>query len=442
MNVLFIHNNFPAQYNHLARALAQKSGVRVVAIGTRSAKPIPGVDLRRYVVPGADASETHPFARRFDLECRRAEQVLYALSALTSSGFTPDLVLAHPGWGESLPLRAVFRGAKIVSYCEFYYRRDGQDVGFDPEFGDAGADSHVALHLKNAATLLALIESDAGVSPTQWQKSTYPKEFQDRIEVFHEGVDTEFFKPNPDAVFRLPNGRRFSCKDEVVTFVARNLEPLRGYHLFMRALPRILETRPKAEILIVGENGVSYGRLPPEGQTWKSIFYKEVVGRIDRRRVHFTGRLPYSEYLTALQISSAHIYFTYPFVLSWSVLEAMSAGCLVIGSDTAPVREVVIHEENGLLSPFFDADQLADHIVRALAEPNRFRELRAQARRTVLERYDVATTCLPKMLTFLNVESRSSDRGSLTPRKRSARGKPWADPDALPTKDAERRVSY
>ena len=407
MNVLFVHNNFPAQFKHVARALVQGPDVRVAAVGSSTALSLRGVDLRRYSLTDGDVSATHPFARRFDLECRRAEQVLYALSSLSSSGFVPDVIRAHPGWGETMPLRTIFPRARILLYCEFFYGVEGRDVGFDPEFADTGADGHVALHLKNAATLLALVDSDAGVSPTAWQRSTYPQEFQNKIQVIHEGVDTEVARPAPDATFRLSSGRELRRCNEVVTFVARNLEPLRGYHAFMRALPRIMTERPLAEVLVIGGDGTSYGQAPPAGTTWKSIFLEQVAERIDKKRLHFTGPPPYRDYLRALQVSSAHVYLTYPFVLSWSLIEALSAGCVVIASDTSPVRDV-IDGENGMLVPFFDADQLYDRAIEALTHPRRFYSLRAQARRTAVDRYDVERICLPQLMSFVGGEHAES----------------------------------
>jgi glycosyltransferase involved in cell wall biosynthesis len=400
MKVLFVHNNFPAQYRHVARALARDPRFKIAAIGATMSRHMNGIDLRKYSLTDVDVSSTHPFARRFDVECRRAEQVLYALSALSSSGFTPDLIMAHPGWGETLPLRTIFPKARILLYCEFFYAAEGRDVGFDREFPETGADGHVALHLKNASTLLGLLDSDGGISPTQWQRSTYPQEFHGKITVIHEGIDVDLAKPAPGATFRLPSGRELGRRDEVVTFVARNLEPVRGYHVFMRALPRIMVGRPKAEVLVIGGDGTSYGRPPPPGRTWKSTFLEEVAHRVDTTRLHFTGPLPYRDYLRALQITSAHIYLTYPFVLSWSLMEALSAGCVVIGSDTAPVREV-IDGENGILVPFFDIDQLADRVIEVLAHPRRFRAIRAQARRTIVQRYNLERICLPKIISLI-----------------------------------------
>jgi hypothetical protein len=225
MNILFVHNNFPAQYLHVVRALANDPKVQIVAVGSSSAQTMDGVKLIKYSMGKVDVSATHPFARRFDVECYRAEQVLYALSSLASSGFTPDVIMAHPGWGETLPLRTIFPNARFLLYCEFFYGMQGRDVGFDPEFPATGADGHVALHLKNAATLLALADSDIGVSPTEWQRSTFPQEYHDKITTIHEGIAADIVTPNPNAVLQLPCGRELRQTDEIVTFVARNLEP-------------------------------------------------------------------------------------------------------------------------------------------------------------------------------------------------------------------------
>jgi len=400
MNILFVHNNFPAQFRHLATWLTRQKCVSVAAIASGTAQAVPDVRLIKYSLDQSDISATHPFARRFDLECRRAEQVLYAVSTLAASGFVPDVIVAHPGWGETIPLRTMFPSAKFILYCEFFYGATGRDFGFDPEFPSTGLDGHVGLQLKNASTLLALDDCDVGVSPTAWQRSTYPAQYHSKIETIHEGVDTAVVGPDSNAKVKLPGGKTLNVGDEVLTFVVRDLEPLRGYHIFMRALPSVLKRRPNAQVLIVGNDGTSYGAPPRQGQTWKSIFLDEVAGRIDLKRVHFLGRVPYSEYIKVLQISSAHVYLTYPFVLSWSCLEALSAGCVVIGSETAPVQEV-IDGSNGILVPFFDVEQLANRVVEVLAKPKRYLEMRNEARKRVVEKYDVQSVCLPKMVSLL-----------------------------------------
>jgi glycosyltransferase involved in cell wall biosynthesis len=409
--ILFVHNNYPAQFLALSKALAERGDIEIAAIGSPTARALPGVQLTKYVVPEGEVVATHPFARRFDTECHRAEQVLYGASNLKQAGFEPDLVVAHPGWGEMLPLRAVFPKARIVAYCEFYYRFHGQDVGFDPEFPEMGIDGNVRIQLKNAATLLALDDCDAGLSPTLWQRSTYPKAFQGKIEVIHDGVDTEAIQPRDDAALTLGSGRVLTRADEIVTYATRSHEPLRGFHVFLRALPRIMAARPNAQILIVGSTGKPYGLSPPEGHSWRSWFFREIEGQVDLARIHFVEVLPRTEFITALQISSAHVYFTYPFVLSWSLLEAMSAGGLIIGSDTPPVREV-IDGENGMLVPFFDISQLADRVVEALAHPRRFAKMRKAARETVVSRYDLSSVCLPRLLDFYRIPPSERTVGS------------------------------
>lgn len=388
MNILFVHTNFPAQFRYIAQTLAADPSHRVAAIGTQTARPLPNVRLQQYFFEDVGLAAVHPFARRFDREVRRAEQVLYALIALENSGFRPDVIVAHSGWGETLPLQAKFPQARLVVYCEFYYRDVGQDVHFDPEFPRLGVDGLTNLRAKNASQLLALAECDCGLSPTAWQRSTYPTEFQDKIAVIHEGVDTDLVRPDQEARFALADGRVLTRHSEVITFVSRNLEPMRGYHIFMRSLPEILRACPRAQVVIVGGDDVSYGDRPPDGRSWKDVFRAEVADAVDWRRVHFVGRLAYDAYLKLLQISAVHVYLTYPFVLSWSLIEAMSAGCLVIASDTAPLHDVMRHGENGVLVPFFDVCRLSETVVDALHRPDAYLTLRGAARRTAVAEFD------------------------------------------------------
>ncbi len=388
MQFLFVHNNFPAQFRFVAEYLARDPRHRVAAVGAPSARDIPGVWLERYAFNDVGHALVHPFARRFDREARRAEQVLYALNALDRAGFIPDVVVGHSGWGETLPLRAKYQRARFIAYCEFYYRDSGGDVHFDPEFPPLGVDGLTHLRAKNASQLVALADCDAGMSPTPWQRSTYPAEFHGKISVAHEGVDTAAVRPDPSAVLRLPNGAVLRAGSEVLTYVARNLEPMRGFHVFMRALPEVLRRRPEAQIVIAGGHDVSYGATSPDGRSWKDVYLSEVAHRLDARRVHFLGSLPYADYLSLLQVSRAHVYLTYPFVLSWSLIEAMSAGCLIIGSDTAPLRDAISHGQNGILVPFFDVDRLAATISEALARPGAGLGLRQGARATAVNRFD------------------------------------------------------
>ncbi len=328
---------------------------------------------------------------------------MFAASALTSSGFEPDCVVAHCGWGESLALRSIFPKARFVVYCEFYYRGEGQDVHFDDEYGRFGVDGLTGVHCNNASTLLALADCDVGVSPTYWQRFTFPVEFQEKIKVVHEGIDTGKAAPDARARFCLPGGRWLTRRDEVVTYATRYLEPLRGFSVMIRALPKILKARPNAHVVIVGTDRAGYGPQPAGGGGWKSYCLRDVLPDIDLSRVHFLDFLPYDRFMTLLQISSVHIYLTHPFVLSWSLTEAMSVGCKIVGSDTAPVQEVIAHGENGLLTPFHDESAIAEAVTKLLSEPGRWEALGRAARNTILEKYDLRV-CVPRALALMGAQ--------------------------------------
>ena len=410
MKILFVHQNFPGQFKHLAPALAT-AGHEVHALAIEG-KPVPGVRFYRYRLSRGNSSNIHPLALEFEAKLIRGEACAQAMMKLRAAGFTPDMVVAHPGWGETLFVKDVWPETRLLSFLEFYYAARGTDVGFDPEFSrkaeGAGDLAQLAedarLRVKNANNLLSLEAMDWGFCPTEWQKSTLPAAFRDRVSVIFDGIDTDLVRPDPAAQLTLnPGARVVKAGDEVITFVNRNLEPYRGYHVFMRALPEIQRFRPNALILIVGGNEVSYGAKPPAGTTWREIFLKEVGSRLDRSRVRFLGKIPYLAFLKVLQVSAAHVYLTYPFVLSWSSLEAMSAGCLVVGSNTPPVREAIEHRKNGLLVDFFDIEGLARTVAEALEQRERFAPLRMAARETAVARYDLKRVCLPQQIELVNV---------------------------------------
>jgi glycosyltransferase involved in cell wall biosynthesis len=272
------------------------------------------------------------------------------------------------------------------------------DVGFDPEFVSTFQDPS-RLRARNATNLLAFEAADWGHSATQFQRNLYPPEMRPRITAIHEGVDTEIAKPKRSAVFKLPiSGRALSRRDEVVTYVARNLEPYRGFHSFMRALPQLLRRRKKAQVVIVGADGVSYGTPPPPQSTFREMMLQELHGKLDLTRVHFVGKLEYKDYLTLLQVSSVHVYLTIPFVLSWSFIEAMACGCLLVASDTPPVMELMKDGVNGLAVDFFSYRALANRIESALEQSEEMQVLRAGARRTAVESFDLKKVLLPRWL--------------------------------------------
>jgi glycosyltransferase involved in cell wall biosynthesis len=383
--LLFVHQNFPGQYRHLAAHYAADAGYRVVAVGEKAnllRQPrLPGVEVLGYDLP--EIATPDPFNASVLKAIHRGKRVAAGAAHLKRQGFRPDVIFAHIGWGEALFLKDLFPDARVLLYGEFFYRGQGGDAGFDPEF-PMSAEKVLRLRVMNAPLLMSLDASDWSIAPTRWQQKQFPAPYAERMSVIHDGINTDVVTPGAPG------------DEELITYVARNLEPYRGFHVFMRAIPEIQKRRPNARIVIVGGDEVSYSpRLPP-GQTYRQRLLQEIQGKADLSRVHFTGRIPYADYLKLLRRSSVHVYLTYPFVLSWSLLEAMSAGCLVVGSRTPPVEEVIRDGENGLLTDFFSTGQLAERIDQALSSD--FTPLREAARKTVVDRFDLKRVCLPAQL--------------------------------------------
>ena len=406
MNLLFIHQNFPGQFKHLAPALAAQPGISVTALTMR---PFSGTRWRNiriapYSPNRRSTPGIHPWVIDFETKVIRAEACFRAALRLKDKGYEPDAIIAHPGWGESLFLKEVWPKARLGLYCEFHYQPEGADQHFDPEFSPKDPGEICRLHIKTVNALLHFKNADSGLSPTRWQADTFPEPFRSRITVVHDGIDTKAVAPNPKAGLKLDNGLTLTKGDEIITFVNRNLEPYRGYHIFMRALPEILRQRPNARVIIVGGDEVSYGALPPQGTTWKDHFINEVRHRIpdkDWERVVFTGKLPYPEFISLLQVSTVHVYLTYPFVISWSLLEAMSAGCAVVAGDVPPVREVIRHDHSGLFVDFFDTRDITEAVCRLLEAPDTRARLGGGARALIQQKYDLSTVCLPRQVAWV-----------------------------------------
>jgi glycosyltransferase involved in cell wall biosynthesis len=384
MNILFIHQNFPAQYRHVALSYARESAHGLVAIGKTTAGRVRGVRNALYSLREASGMSSNPFVRDYESKVRHGQAVFRVASALKQKGYRPDVIVAHPGWGEDMYVNDVFPGVPRLLYAEFFYHALGADVNFDPEFPGSEVDN-ARVRSRNAAQLVSLESADWGLSPTQWQRAQYPEFFRSRISVLHDGIDTDAVAPDSAARWRLADGRELTRDDEVVTYAVRNLEPYRGIHHFLRAARLILERRPNAQILVAGGDEVSYGRRLPEGKTYRELFLEEAP--IDSERIHFLGRLPYGEYLKVLQVSRAHVYLTVPFVLSWSMLEAMACECLIIGSATPPVTEVLADGKNGLLADFFSPEEIAVRVGEVLAAPEKFDAMRSAARQTIIDRF-------------------------------------------------------
>ena len=413
MKILFIHQNFPGQYVHIVKRLAQQGGHQMVALGINPLDTSRFVSEKlqyfRYPITRGNAKDVHPLVMETETKVIRAEGCVRAAEQLKKKGFEPDLICAHPGWGEPLFLKAIWPDTPLLCYQEFFYNEHGFDSNFDPEFQEERDwYSQAKLLMKNAYLHLTLDHADWNVSPTHFQASSFPKYHQRQISVIHDGVDLHRAIPNPSAApLSLPDGTVLKKGQPIVTFVNRRLEPYRGCHTFIRSIPELQGHCPEARIVIVGENqGVSYGAACPQGE-WKDRFMAEIEGRYDSSRVHFTGQLPYEQFIPLLQLSACHVYLTYPFVMSWSLLEAMACGCAVVGSDTGPVREVIQHGQNGLPVDFFSPDDLASSVAELLQNPQRSKLFGEAARRTIEKTYDL-DACVTRQLALMDlVASRS-----------------------------------
>ena len=411
MNVLFVHQNFPGQYVHIVRALAQVGGHHLVALGLkpRSMQCPEGVVYRQYSLHRGNAKDIHFLATETEAKVIRAEACALAAHQLKLEGFTPDLICAHPGWGEALFLPDIWPEVPLLAYQEFFYHPRGLDTDFDSELQDEKDwQTYSKVRMKNAYLNLTLQAAAWNVTPTAFQRSTFPLVDQQRMSTIHDGIDVSLAAPLPSpASLTLADGTLLQKGEPIVTFVNRSLEPYRGCHTFLRAIPELQRLVPEARIVVVGSTkGVSYGASCSQGE-WRDRFLAEIEGQYDPSRVHFTGTLPYEHFLPLLRLSACHVYLTYPFVLSWSLLEAMGCGCPVVGSATAPVQEVIRDGHNGLLVDFFSPSALAEAMADLLRSPRRAAALGRAARETVLKDYSL-DVCLPRQLQLINlVASRS-----------------------------------
>ena len=406
-----MHQSFPGQYIHIVRALAAQGGHQLVALGLSALQqPIPAcVHYRRYSLQRGNAADVHHLACETEAKVIRGEACAAAANQLRQEGFSPDLICAHPGWGEALFLPDVWPGVPLLFYQEFFYHTRGLDTDFDPEIqGESNWRSCAKVRMKNAYLLLTLEASRWNLSPTHFQRKTFPGHLQARFSTIHDGVDARAAAPSSDPpAITLSDGTVLKAGDPIVTFVNRSLEPYRGCHTFIRAIPEIQRLIPEARIVVVGRtSGVSYGAACADGE-WADRFLGEIQGRYDPKFVHFVGTIPHHQFLPLLQLSACHVYLTYPFVLSWSLLEAMSCGCPVVGSATAPVQEVIEDGHNGLLVNFFSPSDLAAAVAELLTNRERALQLGKAARDTVLKNYSL-DVCLPRQLSVLELVASGS----------------------------------
>ena len=388
--VLFVHNNFPAQFGDLARGLVA-AGVPCFAIGGEHAPGADGLVMVRYRLARGTGKDVFDLAIRAEADLLRARSALEAARWLKAQGHAPAVIVGHPGWGETSLLSHVFPEAKQILYAEFFYHGRGSDVDFDPEFWSGDEEALIRAQAKNAVMSMAYAEAAAIVAPTEFQASQLPPAFRERARVIHEGVEVDAIRPGPAEPFALADGRVIAPGTPVITCVNNQMEPLRGLHIFARALPRLLAEVPEAQVLIIGEEKPrGYGAAAPDGRTWKQVIFQPLEPRLDLARVHFLGRVPHARMLAALRLSTAHVYYTYPFVLSWSLTEAMASGCYVIGSDTGPLHDAITDGVNGRLMPFFDVDALSAALIAACRDPAAAAPLRAAARETAVANFSRA----------------------------------------------------
>lgn len=402
VNVLIVHQNFPGQFGRLSDAFTAREGWKVVGLGRglRDPAQVGQADYVHYDHPSLRPDLVFPPLHRLGEEIRLGRSAADELWKVKRRGFTPDAIIAHPGWGDALFVRDVFPKARLISYMEYFYNAAGSDIDFDPEFPISELDRSF-VRFRNVPTMLAFEDADACITPTEWQRQQFPRPVREHLSVLHDGIPTGQVRPQPKARYTLRDGQPLDRTREIITFVARSLEPYRGFHVLMRALPDLLRRRRKAVVLIVGGDDVSYGRSPASGRTWRQSLLDEVGGDIDPSRVHFLGRIAYADYLNVLAVSTVHIYLTYPFVLSWSLLEAMSTSCAVVASKTGPVREVVEDGINGRLVDFFDRAALVDTVAELADDGPQRDRLGAAARRTVVEKFDFDTAIYPRFRTLL-----------------------------------------
>ena len=389
MKYLFVHQNFPGQFLHLVRHLLAQHEHDVVFICEPNQNSMPGVRRVTYKASPRPGAPTHNDARDFAHAMARAEAVAKAGEQVKALGFNPDIIIGHHGWGELLNLSDVWPDVPLLGYHEFYYRLKGLDVGFDPEFRVDPA-SISTIRAKNAVNLIALTNPGTGQTPTQFQLDTYPEWARPNIHLLREGVNLEKCAPGPvvkrtDTVIA---GVRIAAEERLVTYVARDLEPYRGFHVVMRALPAVLRSHKNARVVMVGGDEVSYGSKLAN-RTWREHMLMEVGRTLDTSRVHFPGKIDYESYLALLKRSDAHVYLTYPFVASWSLREALATGCAIVGSDTAPVREFITSGKTGVLTPFFDPGALADRIGELLEGGPKIAAMRVAARRWAEKNLDM-----------------------------------------------------
>lgn len=391
LRLLLVHQNFPGQFRQLAPYL-QARGHELVAVGSHQRPVSLAARILRYPEPAKPQVPLSYSAGLWHEALQRAEAVAQLAAGLAAEGWQPDRILAHSGWGETLGLSAVWPTVPQILWPELWVRPEHGGFGCDPQKPRPGLPQHLEQLGRNTITRAALADAQAWVLPTRHQAASFPPEFQgSRLHVIHEGIDSTQACPNPGVSFEV-RGCRIDRSVPTLTLINRNLERLRGFDVFMRALPAVMAAEPRLRVLVVGGNEPGYGGGQPTTPLRQRML-QELDGQLDHDRLHFLGRIPYDQLIAVMQASWVHVYLSYPFVLGWSLLEAMACGCAIVGSEGMPVAEVITSGVEGVLVPHDRPDLLADRVVRLLARPDLRVQLGQAARRRALD-FDQAGTLL------------------------------------------------
>ncbi|MEO1206530.1 MAG: glycosyltransferase [Pseudomonadota bacterium] len=401
MRILLIHQNYPGQYREIVPRLAADGSHDIHFLTQRKTFPDPhGHSVHRYE-PTELPADSHPFTAWYQRCIANGLGAAKAAANLKKKGFKPDVIVGHAGWGELIFIKEVWPDTPLIGYFEYFFIPKCGMIGFDPEFREA-PDISARLRARNAPNYLSLEAVDTGYTATEWQKQTYPALFHHKIDVFHEGVRTDLLKPDHTSPITVTlDNITFSRDDELVTYIARNLEPPRGFHVMMRALPELQKQRPNARVAIIGGDDVSYGARLDKGDTFRARLTRELGDQVDWSRVHFLGQIPYTKLIDLLKLSRCHVYLTAPFVVSWSMLEAMALEKVIVASDVAPVRQFIEDGKTGHLVDFFAPDALAAKIADVLTDPAAHHPITKAARQTIVKHHDFQTVGYPNFMRML-----------------------------------------
>ncbi|MFM7677195.1 MAG: glycosyltransferase [Synechococcus sp.] len=360
-----------------------------MALGSReAAEAMEGVLYHQYPHPGIP--DFGCLDSQLENSFRRAEAVVAAARQLQRRGFAPDVSVVHSAWGEALHLQKVWPDCRWIAYPEIYGSPACLGYGFCRPLEQLSPQEAQRIDRQNLLATAALTTYEAAVVPTQFQRGTFPPRLQPLLRVIHEGVALEKIPTGPAQPLTLPDGTVLRRKTPLVTYTSRALEPLRGADIFLKALPPLLHAHPTVQVVLVGALGSAYGSEAPGQEDAMAMRLQQLLASPLGSRIHWVERLPHPDLLALFRLSRAHTYLTYPYALSWSLLEAMACGAPVVGSRSAPVEEVIEERRNGLLVPFGDPGSLAAALLDLLLQPTKAEQMGAAARRTAEERFSLS----------------------------------------------------